>query len=54
MALKSSTPVLELLPSAAGLAVAPFEIIPFLFYPYLLGICALVFIAIWGNKEKMR
>ncbi len=40
--------------AAVGMAVTPFEIIPFLFYPYLLGICALVFIAIWGNKEKMR
>ena len=40
--------------AAVGMAVTPFEIIPFLFYPYLLGICALIFIAIWGNKEKMR
>lgn len=37
--------------AAAGMAVAPLEIIPFLFYPYLLGICALGFMAIWGNKH---
>ncbi len=37
--------------AAAGMAVSPFEIIPFLFYPYLLAICALGFIAIWGNKD---
>ena len=38
--------------AAVGMAVTPFEIIPFLFYPYLLAICALGFIAIWGGKEE--
>ena len=37
--------------AAVGMAVSPFEIVPFLFYPYLLAACALVFIAIWGNRE---
>ena len=36
--------------AAAGMVVTPLEIMPFLFYPYLLAICALGFIAIWGNK----
>lgn len=34
---------------AAGLSVTPFEIIPFLFYPYLLGVGAFVSIAISKN-----
>ena len=38
--------------AAAGMIVSPLEIIPFLFYPYLLGIFALVFIAVWGNKKE--
>ena len=37
---------------AVGLAVTPFEIIPFLFYPYLLAVCALGFIAIWGARAE--
>ena len=37
---------------AVGLAIAPFEIIPFLFYPYLLAVCALGFIAIWGARAE--
>ena len=42
--------------AAAGMLVTPFDIIPYLFYPYLLGACALAFIAIWGGKteRKMR
>ena len=36
--------------AAAGMSVTPLEIVPFLFYPFLLAICALGFIAIWGNK----
>ena len=40
--------------AAVGMAVTPFEIIPYLIYPYLLGICALVFIAIWGGKPEKR
>ena len=38
--------------AAVGMAVSPFEIIPFLFYPYLLAACALVYIAVWGGKEE--
>ena len=38
--------------AAAGMAVTPLEILPFLFYPYLLAVCALGFIAIWGNKQE--
>ncbi|MGI6220825.1 MAG: Na+/H+ antiporter NhaC family protein [Coriobacteriales bacterium] len=41
--------------SAVGFAITPFQIIPYLFYPFLIAISALVFIAIWGNKpEKQR
>jgi len=36
--------------AAVGMAVSPFEIIPFLFYPYLLAACAIVYIVI--SKEK--
>ncbi|MGI6034107.1 MAG: Na+/H+ antiporter NhaC family protein, partial [Coriobacteriales bacterium] len=39
--------------AAAGLAVSPFEIVPYLAYPFLLAICALVYIAIWGNKNNV-
>jgi Na+/H+ antiporter NhaC len=39
--------------AAAGLAVSPFEIVPYLAYPFLLAICALVYIAIWGNKHNV-
>ena len=38
--------------AAAGMAVTPLEILPYLFYPYLLAVCALGFIAIWGNKQE--
>ena len=38
--------------AAVGLTVTPFEIIPYLFYPYLLAVCALGFIAIWGAKPE--
>ena len=38
--------------AAAGMVVTPLEILPFLFYPYLLAVCALGFIAIWGNKQE--
>ncbi|MBQ9003749.1 MAG: Na+/H+ antiporter NhaC family protein [Eggerthellaceae bacterium] len=34
--------------AAVGLVVTPFEIIPFLFYPYLLAVCALGYIAVRG------
>lgn len=39
--------------AAVGMAVTPFEIIPFLFYPFLLALCALVFIAVWGNRDMV-
>ncbi len=38
--------------TAAGLALTSFEIIPYLVYPFILTICALVYIAIWGNRDK--
>ena len=38
--------------AAVGMAVSPFEIIPYLFYPYLLAICALVFIGVWGARAE--
>ena len=41
--------------AAVGMAITPFEIIPYLFYPFLLAISALVFIAVRGNKpEKVK
>ena len=36
--------------AAVGLSITPFDIIPFLFYPILMGISALIFIAV-GNKK---
>jgi len=37
--------------AAVGMAITPFEVMPFLFYPYLLAICALVYIAVRGNTK---
>ena len=39
--------------SAAGLAaLSPFAIMKYLFYPYLMGICAIIAIYIYGIKNK--
>ena len=41
--------------SAAGIAlVSPFEIMKFLFYPYLMGICALISIFYYNRKRAAR
>jgi Na+/H+ antiporter NhaC len=34
--------------AALGLVVTPFDIMPYLLYPYVLGLVTLVFIMIWG------
>ena len=40
--------------AAVGLVVTPFEIIPYLFYPYLLAICAIMFIAVRGGHTERK
>ena len=38
--------------SAAGLAaISPFEIMGYLFYPYLMGICAIIAIYLYWRKK---
>ncbi|MGL5244241.1 MAG: Na+/H+ antiporter NhaC family protein, partial [Sarcina sp.] len=41
----------QLLSAASLTALAPFEIMKFLFYPYLMGISALIFILGFSNRK---
>lgn len=41
----------QLLSAASLVTLAPFEIMKFLFYPYLMGISAVIFIVIFTNKN---
>ncbi|MPQ44173.1 Na+/H+ antiporter NhaC family protein [Clostridium tarantellae] len=43
----------QLLSAASLTALAPFEIMKFLFYPYLMGISALIFITLFSNKKSV-
>lgn len=38
--------------TSAGMAVSPFEIVPYLAYPYLLALSALIFIVLTSNTRK--
>lgn len=38
--------------SAAGFTLSSVSIIPYLFYPFLMGVCALVFILFWPQKDQ--
>jgi Na+/H+ antiporter NhaC len=38
--------------ASLGVRVSAFDIIPFLFYPFLLAVCSLVYIIVGGVKKK--
>lgn len=42
----------QLLSAAAIASVSPIEIMKYLFYPYLMGICAMVFIVVFKSRNK--
>lgn len=42
----------QLLSAAAIASVSPIEIMKYLFYPYLMGICAVIFITVFKSRSK--
>ncbi len=40
--------------AAVGMTLSPVELFPYLFYPILMGICAVVFILFFGNRKKSK
>ncbi len=40
--------------AAVGLTLSPVELIPYLFYPILMGISAVVFILVFGNRKIVK
>ena len=42
----------QLLYASAGTGVAALEIVPYMFYCYLMAVCAIVFILFFSGREK--
>lgn len=40
--------------AAVGMTLSPVELLPYLFYPILMGISAVVFILLFGNRKKSK
>ena len=40
--------------AAVGMTLSPVELFPYLFYPILMGISAVVFILFFGNRKKVK
>ena len=40
--------------AAVGMTLSPVELLPYLFYPILMGISAVVFILLFGNRKKVK
>ena len=40
--------------AAVGMTLSPVELFPYLFYPILMGISAVVFILFFGNRKKSK
>ena len=40
--------------AAVGMILSPVELLPYLFYPILMGISAVVFILLFGNRKKSK
>lgn len=40
--------------TAVGMTLSPVELLPYLFYPILMGISAVVFILLFGNRKKSK
>lgn len=40
--------------AAVGMTLSPVELFPYLFYPFLMGISAVVFILFFGNRKKSK